>query len=105
VIGRIDGDAGDELHMELWLMSCRVLKRDMEYAMMDELVDKARKAGIRKLIGYYYPTAKNAMVSNFYELQGFKKVSEDPDGNTVWEFEIPDDYENKQHVIKVNQNP
>ncbi len=105
VIGRIDGDAGDELHMELWLMSCRVLKRDMEYAMMDELVDKARKAGIRKLIGYYYPTAKNAMVSNFYELQGFRKISEDSEGNTVWEFEIPDDYENKQHVIKVNQNP
>lgn len=42
VIGRIDGENHDELHMELWLMSCRVLKRDMEFAMMDELVEKAR---------------------------------------------------------------
>lgn len=45
VIGRIGGDNRDELHMELWLMSCRVLKRDMEFAMMDELVEKAKKPG------------------------------------------------------------
>ena len=102
VIGRIDGADNDELHMELWLMSCRVLKRDMEFAMMDELVEKAKAAGIKKLVGYYYPTAKNAMVKDFYGLQGFKKVSEDADGNTVWEFEITDDYEKKQHVIDVN---
>lgn len=104
VIGRIDGASSDELHMELWLMSCRVLKRDMEFAMMDELVAKARDKGIRKIIGYYYPTAKNAMVKEFYSLQGFTKVSEDEDGNTVWEFEITDDYENKQAVIDVINN-
>lgn len=103
VIGRIDGENHDELHMELWLMSCRVLKRDMEFAMMDELVRKARDAGIRKLVGYYYPTAKNAMVKDFYALQGFTKKSEDEDGNTVWEFVINDNYERKQHVIAINE--
>lgn len=103
VIGRIDGDHSDELHMELWLMSCRVLKRDMEYAMMDELVSAAHSKGIKKLIGYYYPTAKNAMVKDFYSLQGFTKVSEDSEGNTVWEYAIPEDYERKQNVIEINQ--
>lgn len=102
LIGRIDGEKRDELHMELWLMSCRVLKRSMEYAMMDELVEKARAANIRKLVGYYYPTAKNAMVKDFYALQGFTKISEDADGNTVWEFIINDSYEKKQNVIEVN---
>lgn len=102
VIGRIDGADNDELHMELWLMSCRVLKRDMEFAMMDELVEKARDSGIKKLVGYYYPTAKNSMVKDFYATQGFNKVSEDSNGNTVWEFIITDDYEKKQHVIDVN---
>ena len=82
-------------------MSCRVLKRDMEYAMMDKLIEKAKEAGIKKLIGYYYPTAKNAMVKDFYGLQGFIKISEDDDGNTVWEYDIPNDYEKKQHVIEV----
>ncbi len=102
VIGRIDGDYRDELHLELWIMSCRVLKRDMEFAMMDELVNKAKKVGIKKLIGYYYPTAKNAMVKDFYDIQGFKKVSEDELGNTIWAFDITDDYKNKQYVIEVN---
>ena len=101
VIGRIDGISRDELHMELWLMSCRVLKRDMEFAMMDELVDKCREAKIKKIIGYYYPTAKNAMVKDFYAMQGFTKQSEDSEGNTIWEFEITDSYEKKQHVIEV----
>lgn len=101
VIGRIDGANKDELHMELWLMSCRVLKRDMEFAMMDELVEKAQGAGIRKIVGYYYPTAKNAMVKDFYSLQGFTKVAEDADGNTVWEFIVDDSYEKKQHVIEI----
>jgi len=103
VIGRIDGDNHDELHMELWIMSCRVLKRDMEFAMMDELVAKAKNAGIKKIVGYYYPTAKNAMVKDFYSIQGFEKVSEDSDGNTVWEFVIPDNYQNKQTVISINE--
>lgn len=103
VIGRIDSENHSELHMELWLMSCRVLKRDMEYAMMDELVEKARSLGIKKIIGYYYPTAKNLMVKDFYAMQGFSKVSEDEDGNTVWEFLINDAYQKKQHVIAVNE--
>lgn len=102
VIGKIGGEDHDELHMELWLMSCRVLKRDMEFAMMDELVGKARTARIKKIIGYYYPTAKNAMVKDFYALQGFTKISEDEEGNTIWEFDVTDDYQKKQHVIAVN---
>ena len=103
VIGKIKGECREELHMELWLMSCRVLKRDMEFAMMDELVEKARKIGIQKIIGYYYPTAKNVMVKDFYGIQGFTKVSEDETGNTVWEFIIPTEYESKNKVIKVNE--
>lgn len=102
VIGRIGGTNNDELHMELWLMSCRVLKRDMEYAMMDELVEKCIEANVKKIIGYYYPSAKNGMVRDFYARMGFEKLSEDAEGSTVWVYNIPHNYENKQNVIKVN---
>ncbi len=98
VIGRVDGDV---CHMELWLMSCRVLKRDMEYAMMDELVGVCRAHGIRSIRGYYYPTAKNGMIRNFYGDMGFELISEDNDGNREWEYVIPDEYENKNTVIKI----
>ena len=99
VIGKKEAEV---LNLDLWLMSCRVLKRDMEFAMMDELVQKAKQAGISKIMGYYYPTAKNAMVKEFYGLQGFTKISEDETGNSVWEFVIPDEYTNKQSVIEIN---
>ena len=98
VIGRVEAEL---LHMELWLMSCRVLKRDMEFAMMDEVIEKCLERGIKAIRGYYYPTAKNAMVKNFYELQGFTKISEDEAGNAVWEYQIPDEYVKKNNVIKV----
>lgn len=98
VIGKI---SSQELYIELWLMSCRVLKRDMEYAMMDTLVQQCQKYGIRKLHGFYYPTEKNNMVRNFYESQGFQKVCANADGSSEWEFEITGDYQRKNTVIEV----
>lgn len=97
VIGHI---ADDVCNIELWIMSCRVLKRDMEYAMFDKLVEACKNKGIHRLKGCYYPTAKNSMVADFYELLGFSKVSEDDAGNTEWTFEISGDYVNKNTVIR-----
>lgn len=100
VIGKKDGKT---LNMELWLMSCRVLKRDMELAMLDTLVEKCREQGIETIKGYYYPTAKNGMVRELYKTFGFDKVSEDEQGNTVWQMNV-DGYEKQNHVIRVHGN-
>lgn len=99
VIGEIKENSLDII---LWLMSCRVLKRDMEYAMMDELVGVCQRKGITEIRGYYYPTPKNKMVKDFYGSQGFQLVSEDADGNAVWCIEIDEKYVKKNNVIKVN---
>ena len=74
----------------------------MEFAMMDELVEKCQSTGITKIVGYYYPTAKNGMVKEFYAMQGFVKVAEDETGNTVWEYVVTSQYEKKNKVIEVN---
>ncbi len=79
---------GDEVHLRLWLMSCRVLKRGMEDAMMDAVVAEAAARGAKALVGYYYPTAKNAMVKDFYAQMGFSKAAGDDAGNTVWRLEL-----------------
>ncbi len=68
VLGRKEGSA---MHLDLWLMSCRVLKRDMEIAMLDALVERAQAAGVETLLGYYIPTKKNGMVADHYEKLGF----------------------------------
>ena len=99
VIGKINGDTLDII---LWLMSCRVLKREMEYAMLDELVKKSSERGIKKLRGYYYPTVKNKMVAELYTDFGFEKISKDENGNAVWELSI-DSYEPKNKVIDVKE--
>ena len=78
------------------------MKRDMECAMMDELVRRALEKGVKRINGYYYPTAKNGMVRNFYSDMGFEKVSEDAEGNTKWVLEVSSGYEKKNTVITVN---
>ncbi len=99
VIGNIKGN---ELHIDLWLMSCRVLKRDMEFAMMDALYNAAKARNIDTIYGYYYPTAKNKMVKDFYSLQGFDKIDEDADGNATYKLSL-EGYEYKNNVIEVKE--
>jgi len=98
VIGKKDGKS---LHIDVWLMSCRVLKRDMEYAMLDELVKQCRKQGIETIYGYYYPTKKNGMVKELFADFGFEKISDD-NGNTVWTLKT-EEYKNKNRYIDVSQ--
>ena len=90
------------LHIDLWLMSCRVLKRDMELAMLDELVAQCQAHGIHTIIGYYYKTAKNAMVQNLYGSFGFTQTEAFENGDSTWTLSI-DSYQPKNHVIQVNE--
>lgn len=100
VIGHL---VGTVCQVDLWIMSCRVLKRDMEKAMMDKLVHVCRKKDISRIHGYYYPTAKNHMVSELFGSFGFQKIKEDNAGNTEWIFDISDDYTDQNQVINVEE--
>ena len=100
VIGRKERN---ELHIDLWLMSCRVLKREMEYAMLDRLVEICRKNGISVINGYYYKTAKNAMVKDLFTDFGFEMTSENENGDRTFRMNT-DGYENKNKSINVKNN-
>jgi len=91
----------DVLHLDLWLMSCRVLKRDMELAMLDAVVEQAAALGIRQLRGHYIPTSKNAMVAEHYRKLGFEHVATDPEsGASVWSLNLSG-YSPRNRHIKV----
>ena len=98
VIGSIKGA---ELHIDLWIMSCRVLKRDMELAMLDELMRQAAEKGIETVYGVYIPTSKNAMVKELFGSFGFEKLRTDSDGTTTWRMNVSG-YEPKNTHIMVN---
>ena len=57
--------------IDSWVMSCRVLGRQVEMAMLSEIVTAARRHGVLWLFGRYYPTAKNGMVADHYTKLGF----------------------------------
>ncbi|NTV20933.1 MAG: HAD-IIIC family phosphatase [Chlorobium limicola] len=88
----------NELHIDLWLMSCRVLKRGMETAMLDALAGRARECGLKAIVGYYFPTAKNGMVKNLFHEMGFRKLSENS-----WHLDISGNYTSKNPFIEINQ--
>ena len=93
---------GETLHLRLWLMSCRVLKRGMEDAMMDIMVANAAARRVKTIRGYYYPTAKNAMVREFYASFGFEKVEETADGSTTWQLDVAA-YQPKHPHMKIER--
>jgi FkbH-like protein len=73
VIGR---QQGQTMHIDTWLMSCRVLKRQVEDEVLNELARLAVRRGCARLQGVYLPTAKNEMVRDFYSRMGFTLTSE-----------------------------
>jgi len=95
---------GVELHVDLWLMSCRVLKRGMESAMLDSFVARAKTRGLSGIVGYYYPTAKNCMVQDLYKEMGFRRLPPDTtDNGTAWHLDISQGYSRKNTFITVKQ--
>ncbi len=64
----------DEQHffLDTFLMSCRVLGRDVETAFLDVLVDRSIAEGASFLVGEYRPSRKNALVKNLLCDHGFE---------------------------------
>lgn len=83
----------NELFVNEWLMSCRVLKRGMEQFIADSILRAAREAGVARVVGEYIPTPKNAMVKDLYASMGFR-----PLGDGLYEARV-DDYRNHQTFI------
>lgn len=75
--------------IDLWLMSCRVFKRDLEFAVFNDLVKKLEKRNIKYIRGVYIQTNKNQLVENIYKELGFSKVSS-ANGKVQWEAKIDD---------------
>jgi FkbH-like protein len=85
LIGRT---TGDKVEIDLWLMSCRVLNREMELAMFDALLEECRERGIREIAGLYIPSKKNGMVAEHYRTLDFAAGERDEDGRQYFRYEL-----------------
>lgn len=61
----------DQWRVLNFVMSCRVLGREIELAVICWLARQAREAGARTLVGSFVPSAANAMVADFWPRAGF----------------------------------
>jgi FkbH-like protein len=75
---------GDTLHIDNFLLSCRVFSRGVEQATLSSIQRYARDAGIREVVGAYRPSPKNGKVRDFYPRHGF--VPLDDEGGDVTRF-------------------
>ena len=82
--------SGDVWEIDTWLMSCRVLGRRVEEAILAHLAAAARARGAAALVGRYIPSAKNKMVAQHYERLGFEIIEQRPDGTTVYRLALAD---------------
>lgn len=74
----------ETLFVDTWFMSCRVLKRGMENFTLNTMVEKAKVAGYKKIIGEYLPTPKNKMVEQHYTALGFTAI----EGASTSQYEL-----------------
>ena len=87
----------EEWIIDTFLLSCRIMGRGVEEIMMNQIVEKAKLSGIKRIKGEFIPTAKNKPAENFYENLGFKKENE------FWVFNTDNIMKKPEH-IKVEKN-
>jgi FkbH-like protein len=63
--------------IDAFLLSCRILGRDIEKAYLFYLMNELQTRGIEIVTALYIPTAKNKQTENFYESCGFSCIQEE----------------------------
>ena len=81
-------EEADRLDVDTLLLSCRVIGRTVETAMLAHLCGIAARAGLRAITACLIPTDKNHPVRGMLPEHGFARVREDADGTTHWQLEI-----------------
>ena len=82
--------AGEDLKIDEYLMSCRVLQRGVEGFAMNNIFAYAKRLGAKRVVGRYIPTAKNDMVKDFFKGFGFERVGEVDGGGSKWALAVND---------------
>lgn len=86
----IKNDKPQEWVLDTFLLSCRVMGREVEKGILDYIIKKAKENKIKKIKAEYIPTQKNKPIENFLPNCGFKKEGNYWIYNCDEEFKVPD---------------
>lgn len=80
--------AGVRAEVEEFAMSCRVMGKNIEFAILDAVEDDLRREGLLFVDGKYLPTAKNKPVEDLYERAGYRKIGDLGEGGAEYELDL-----------------
>ena len=80
-------DHDEVCEIDSFLLSCRVIGRTVETALLAYLAQGARYRGCKRLTGWFLPNKKNAPARNFYPQHGFELAAQNG-GGTLWSFDL-----------------
>ncbi|MCP4663927.1 MAG: HAD-IIIC family phosphatase [bacterium] len=78
---------GDAAVIDTFILSCRVIGRTVETALLASLVEWARKRGASRLLGVTVPAEKNRSFISLYREHGFRLVDES-NAEGLWELDL-----------------
>lgn len=101
----VDGEC--VMNIDTWLMSCRVLGRRVEYAVLERLTEIAKTVGAQALLGRYVPTERNALVRDHYPNLGFEQLEckrrSSVEGEFHWIYRIGESKIVATNIFKVTR--
>jgi FkbH-like protein len=80
-------DEGEQCEIDTFLLSCRVIGRTVETALLAHLAESAAQRGRKRLVGWFLPTKKNAPARDFYEQHGFAR-QKTTDQGSLWTLDL-----------------
>ncbi len=83
-------DYGEDARIIEFAMSCRVMGRRIENAIIENMEQAARKRGYERLLGEYIPTEKNKPVADLYSALGYKKLENNTVEGAIYEVSLSD---------------
>jgi FkbH-like protein len=75
--------AGHSCRIDTFLLSCRVIGRGIESALLAYVARHAKTLGATRLLGEYVPSAKNQLCEGFYLSHGMRRVEEGSPGEAI----------------------
>ena len=85
----VDKKNPKEWHLDTFLLSCRVMGREVEKGILNYIINKAKESGAQKIRAEFIPTQKNKPVEDFLPNCGFTKESDSWVYSVNLPFEIP----------------
>jgi FkbH-like protein len=79
---------GDVFEIDTFLMSCRVIGRTVETAVLHRLCEAAAAAGASAIRGDIFVTPRNTPVRDMFARHGFEKIAERGE-NSTWQLQLP----------------